>query len=305
MKIKVASASFSKNLILQQELLAQFPHSQFNASNQILSGSALIQFLLDADAAIIGQDRVDRFVMESLPSLHTFAKYGVGLDNIDLESAKLLGKRVLWTPGINKRAVAEHTLGLILSLLRNIVLSHTLLRQGIWQKNGGLSLTGKSVGIVGCGHIGLELMLLLQPFGCSFWIVDLEDKREQLQPYLAQQVSLETMLPQVDILSLHVPLTRSTYRLLTQKQFQQMKPSAIVINTSRGAVIDLPDLKQALQHGTIAGAALDVFPEEPLHDQELTQKPNVVLTPHIAGNSQEAILAMGRSAIQHLWNACL
>lgn len=300
MKIKVTSLSFSQNQRLREEILGIFPNTHFNDAQKRFKQEELIAYLSNADGAVIGLETISREVLQALPQLKIIAKFGVGLDNVDVESAQALGKRIGWTGGVNKRSVAEQTLAFMLGLCRNLFQSHFLLKQGIWEKQGGVSFSGKTIGIVGCGHIGSELLKLLQPFGCRILICDLLDKSEMAELYQTKQVALQELLAHADVVSLHVPLTEQTYHLISEEQLRQMKASAFLLNTSRGKVVDQEALKQALQRQTIAGAALDVYEEEPPTDREFLALPNLVGTPHIAGNACEAVEAMGRSAIQHL-----
>ena len=161
-------------------------------------------------------------------------------------------------------------------------------------------LTEKCIGIIGCGHIGTDLVHLLQPFNCRILICDLLEKSRVVETYSVTQVSLDELLVEADIVSLHVPLTELTHFMVDEDFLQKMKPSAYLINNSRGSVVKQEALKQVLQQKTIAGAALDVFESEPPDDLEFLSIPNLMVTPHIGGNADEAVLAMGRSAINHI-----
>ena len=166
--------------------------------------------------------------------------------------------------------------------------------------DGGMLLSEKCIGIIGCGHIGTDLVHLLQPFNCRIMICDILDKREVVETYGVNQVSLDELLAEADIVSLHVPLTELTHFMVDEAFLQQMKPSAYLINNSRGSVVKQEALKKVLQQKIIAGAALDVYESEPPEDLEFLSLPNLMVTPHIGGNADEAVLAMGRSAINHL-----
>ena len=166
--------------------------------------------------------------------------------------------------------------------------------------DGGMLLSEKCIGIIGCGHIGTDLVHLLQPFNCRIMICDILDKREVVETYGVNQVSLDELLAEADIVSLHVPLTEMTHFMVDEAFFHQMKPSAYLINNSRGPIVKQEALKKVLQQKIIAGAALDVYESEPPEDLESLSLPNLMVTPHIGGNADEAVLAMGRSAINHL-----
>jgi phosphoglycerate dehydrogenase-like enzyme len=299
-KIKVTSRSFSRHPILKQELLELFPNAIFNTDGPPTGLPNIVEFLKDADGVILGLEEMDRHVLQQLENVKIIAKYGVGLDNLDVEAAKELGIAVGWTGGVNKRSASEQALGFMLGLSRNLFFSSFPLKEGRWEKEGGAFLTGKTVGIIGCGHIGTDLIYLLQPFNCRVLICDILDKSSVVDTFGVTQVSQEELLAEADIISLHVPLTELTQSLVNKEFLQKMKTTAHLLNNSRGPVVKQQDLKNALQQNIIAGAALDVYESEPPDDLEFLALPNLMVTPHIGGNANEAILAMGRSSISHL-----
>tara|TARA_Y100001970_G_C14155591_1_gene815339 strand:- start:80 stop:1027 length:948 start_codon:yes stop_codon:yes gene_type:complete len=298
--IKVTSKSFSNHPILKKELLDIFPNSIFNQDKLIEGSINIVDFLKDADGIILGLEDIDKKVLRKLKNLKIIAKYGVGLDNLDVNAAKDLGIRIGWTPGTNKRSVSEQTLGFLLGLSRNIFFSSFLLKKGVWEKKGGDLLTKKTVGIIGCGNIGTDLIKILKPFNCKVLINDILDKSELVRKYGVFQVSLDKLIVESDFLTIHVPLTDLTKNMVNRVFLKKMKSSAFLVNISRGPVVNQNDLKNALEKKIIAGAALDVFESEPPNDLEFISLPNLMLTPHIGGNANEAIIAMGRSAINHL-----
>ena len=297
-RIGVTSVSFSKNQTLRAELLSVFPESRFNDSGK-MSESDVVSFLSRCDAAIIGTEPVTGRVIEALPGIGMYAKYGVGLDNIDVEVLATRGIPLGWTGGVNRRSVSELALWFMLSLCRNTVHTSRQLASGIWDKDGGRLLSGLTVGIVGCGFVGEDLLSLLSPFGGERLIVDIEDRSGVALRFGARQVSYSEALSSADILSFHVPLTETTRGMLGSAEIARLTPGAIVINTSRGSVFDEGALKEALRSGRIQ-AGLDVYSTEPPADLELLAQKGLVCTPHIGGNAREAVLAMGRSAISHL-----
>lgn len=299
-RIKVTSRAFSKHPILRRELLELFPDSTLNLDGPETGIPDLEGFLQDADGVILGMECMDRPLLQRLKRLKIIAKYGVGLDNLDQAAAAGLGISVGWTGGVNKRSVSEQTLGFMLGMSRNLFGSGFQLKQGVWNKQGGNQLSRKCVGVIGCGNIGTDLIHLLQPFQCRILICDLLDKSDVANTYGAIQVSQDELLAQADIVTLHVPLTEQTIHLVDDAFLAKMKPSAYLINTSRGSVVKQSALKAALQQNKIAGAALDVYESEPPTDLDFLGLPNLMITPHIGGSSDEAVLAMGRSAIQHL-----
>jgi len=299
-KICVTSPSFSKNEILREELTVLFPNSVFNKEGRKYNPEELIEYLNDADGVVLGLEQMDKKVISALPDLKVISKYGVGLDNLDVEFARSQGKFVGWTGGVNKQSAAEQALGFMLGICRNLYMSGYKLKKGIWDKNGGVQLAGKTVGVVGCGHVGSQVVRLLQPFECEILINDILDKSEFAKEQGAVQVDFETIVTKADIISFHVPLTDLTHYMVNDAQLDKMKTTAFVISNSRGPVVEQKALHRALEKKQIAGAALDVFEEEPPTDLEFLSLPNLIVTPHIGGNAKEAIEAMGRSAIKHL-----
>ena len=300
--IAVSATSFAKNPQLRKELQEAFPKTNiaYPEPGIELSGQRLADFLEGAEVALVGKEPITSDLLRQLPALRVIGKYGVGVDNIDFAACDAANVQVAWQAGANARFVAEHTLGLILSLSRNITSAHAGLSRGRWIKNGGRSLYGKVVSIVGCGNVGTALLGLLQPFQCQLQIVDIEDRSEQARRFDAVQVSLEEAGHNSNVLTLHTPLTDLTRGMITAKFLQKMPADSLLINTARGKIVDLPALKDFLKDNGSFSCALDVFPDEPLQDPELARMSNVLLTPHIAANSVESVLAMGRASISSL-----
>ena len=299
-RVAVTSVSFGKSAVLREELGRVFQNSYFNKIGHRLTGTELIEFLKGADAAVVGTESITDHVLSTTPQLKIIAKYGVGLDSIDQKSLQRRNISLGWTGGINLRSVSEQTLCFMLGLCRNIFASGFKLKNCEWNKNGGHQLSGKTVGIIGCGHIGSDVVRLLSPFDCNVLVRDIIDKSDFCREQGAVEVSLNEVIEKSDIISLHVPLTKLTRQMVNKHFLQQMKSTAFLINTCRGEVADQEALKNALSQRIIAGAALDVFVEEPPADAEFLSLPNLMVTPHIGGNAREAIEAMGRSAIDHL-----
>ncbi|MBF0624537.1 MAG: phosphoglycerate dehydrogenase [Magnetococcales bacterium] len=300
-RIAVTSPSFSRHPTLRRELLELFADARLNQDGQRLAGAELREFLAGADGAVVGLEPVDGPLLDACPRLRIVAKYGVGLDNLD-QAAMAAHTVVLgWTGGVNRRSVAELALCGMLGLCRNVFhTSQRLREEGVWHKSGGVQLTGRTVGIIGLGHAGKELAHLLAPFHCRILANDILARDDYCREHGLTPVSKEEIWAQADLITLHVPLTPLTHHLVNRVTLERMKPTAFLINTSRGEVVHNGDLKVALRAGRIAGAALDVFEEEPVTDREFLTLPNFIPTPHIGGNADEAVLAMGRSAIGHL-----
>lgn len=295
--------AFCKNSQLVKELKDVFPNSKINESLQRYSPGGLINSLRECEGAIIGLDRIDQEVLSFCPKLKVISKYGVGLDNLNLQDCAEQGIEVKYVPGVNKTSVAELTLSLMLGLIRNSYLTSNQLKFGIWNKSGGFDLTNKTIGIIGVGNVGKELVRFLSPFNCNLLVNDIRKDEEQLNFYQANNLiecSTEEIYKNSDIVSLHVPLTSLTQGMINNASLNLMKPSAYLINTARGPIVNEEDLFYALTNKKIAGAGLDVYSQEPPTCKELLLLENVICTPHIAGNSQEAVLAMGQAAINEL-----
>lgn len=302
-KIAVTSRSFSLNTTLRMELEKQYPHVIYNDQGLKLEGLQLIQFLSGCTKAIIGLEKFNDNTLSSLPMLKTLSRFGVGLDGIDITTLAKHNVKLSVTPGVNKTAVAELTLSYMLMLMRKTYQLYAQLKNGTWKKDTGFELNGKTIGIIGANHIGQELIRLLQPFYCNVLIYDIADLTNYCKEHKTSQVSFDELIQQSDIISLHVPLTKQTQHMINPAVLSKMKSTAYLINTSRGAIVDQSALKTALINNQIGGAALDVFEHEPCNDHELLMLPNIICTPHIAGNSVESELAMGRAAIAGLENA--
>ena len=300
MRISVTSKAFSKNDYLIRYLSSNFSDINLNYSLHKLSDDELILFLKDSDAVILALEEINERVLSSLPKLQVISKFGVGLDNIDFAACQKYGVKVLHRPGVNRFAVAELTLCLALCLFRNIYFAALKLSAGSWIKNGGQGLFGKTIGIIGFGNVGMAFADLLTPFDCKLKVVDILDKTLECKKYHAEQVSLDSLVKESDLISIHVPLTSETAGMVNQSFFDAMKESAYLINTARGEVVDLLALKRALINNKIAGAALDVYDHEPPTDYQLLGLDKLIPTPHIAGNSYEATKAMGESAVHLL-----
>lgn len=299
-KIAATPPAFCKSQPLRDELSKSFPNVTFNDSGRYLTETELIAFLSNAEGAIIGRDTVNDNVLQALPNLKIIAKYGVGLDTLDQEAMARHSVELGWTAGVNRLSVAELTLGFMIGLCHNTFSRGFALKQNDWQKDGGFQLTGKTVGIVGCGHVGSEVVRLLAPFKCRVLVRDIVDKTEFCREHGATVASFDAVVEQSELLTLHVPLTDLTCNMIDEKVLMRMKSTAYLINTSRGEVVHQSALNAILRNEGIAGAALDVFSQEPPDDPEFLSLPNLMVTPHTGGNTQEAVEAMGRSAIDHL-----
>lgn len=299
-KVAVCSRSFSRNPVLRAALLERYENVTFNETGRQLEGDDLVDFLRGHGKAITALERIDDYVLSRLPELKSIGKYGVGLDMIDMVAMRVHGKRLGWTGGINRRSVSELVISFAIAMLRHVPAANREVLSDTWRQHVGGELSGRTVGIIGCGHVGKDLVHLLQPFGCPILVNDIRDYPDFYEAHGIKPVALEELLAQSDLVTLHVPLDESTRGMLDKRRLALMKPTAVLLNASRGGLVDEIALRQMLQNKHLAAAAFDVFAVEPPVDKELLSLPNFLATPHIGGSAEEAILAMGRAAIDGL-----
>lgn len=242
------------------------------------------------DAMIVrSATKVEGDLLDNAKKLRVIGRAGEGLDNVDYEKAKALGISLVNTPHVSFVSVAELTIGYILALARNIVQGTTSLRQGNWEKEElmGIEVSGKTLGVIGCGYIGKDVERLAIALGMQ--VIPVEECVSD------RFVSLGEMLPKADFITIHVPLTPRTHHMISVKEFELMKRGAMLIDCSRGGVVDQEALYRAIVSGKVAGAALDVFEEEPPKNSKLLTLNNVIATPHMGAQTREAQL---RASIQ-------
>ena len=286
---------------MRTELLERYKNVTFNDKGVYLTGSNLIKFLQGHSKAITGLEVLDSKVFNTLPELNVISKFGVGLDMIDQAAMRDFEIHLGWTGGVNRRSVSELVISFAISLLRHLPTAHHDMISGAWKPRTGSYLTGKTVGIIGCGYIGKDLISLLKGFDCSILVNDILD----FPDFYAQHTNVEplelgSLLTRSDIITLHVPFNDTTKNILSAERLALLKPTSILINTARGGLVDESALKKILKEKLIAAAAFDVFAVEPPEDIELLSLPNFLVTPHIGGSAHEAILSMGRAAINGL-----
>jgi len=300
MKVVVTSPSFSKNKKLQSEINKYFLNPILNSDGIKFHQSELIEYIKEADAVIVGLESISEDVLNKCPDLKIISKFGVGLNNIDLDACRKKNVSIGWTGGVNKLSVAEMALGFMLMFARNLYTTSNELKNDIWNKSGGFQLSGKTVGIIGLGYTGKELVRLLKPFGCKILVNDIINQDLYYSENNLQKTSKEEVFKTSDLVTIHTPHNNTTNNMVDAKVLKSMKNSAYIINTARGGIINEKDLKHALQNNVIAGAAIDAYIKEPPTDRDFLKLPNLICTPHIGGNAKEAVEAMGMSAIEHL-----
>lgn len=256
-----------------------------------LSQGELVKRVGGFDVLVVrSATEVTKDVLEAAGNLKLVVRAGVGLDNIDLEAAKEAGIKVANTPEAPTIAVAELIIGLMLAWARNIPRADAGMKQGEWEKSElmGTELRGKTLGIVGTGRVGQAVGHRAKAFEMDLLLYDVKEAPEFAEEVGARYVNLETLLRESDYVALHVPLIPQTEHMLSEKEFELMKPTAVLVNTARGGVVDEAALIDALEGKKIAGACLDVYEQEPPEGSPLLDLPNVVLTPHLGASSKEA-----------------
>ena len=275
---------------------------------QELSYDQLLKQVVDAEYLLVsGRLPIDERVLAAAPNLKMIQRTGVGTEMLDLQAIKKRGIPVYVNPGVNARSVAEHTLTLMLCCLKNIPQISVRTKGGVWQKQKtGVScglLFGKTVGLVGMGAIARQVAMFLKAFGAKVVYTDIRriSLEVECQLDISYVDSFEKLLPQVDILSFHCPLTAENHRMLTAERIALMKDGASVVNTARGKLIDEDALFNALSSGKLRSAALDVHWNEPISENsQLAKLDNVIMTPHIAGLTYEAFHDMMDKAMANI-----
>ena len=302
-RVLVTPTSFGReDPSLRAYLEAEVGEVIYNTTGKPLTSSELIERIRGVDGFIAGLDDIDRRVIENADRLRVISRYGVGLDAVDLQVAREKVVVVTNTPGANSTSVAELTIGLMLSLARNIPLASQETKGGRWPRLAGLLLEGKVVGLIGFGSIGQKVAQRLRGFDCTVLAYDPYPDEDRAEEFGVKLSGLPEVVQRSDFLSLHCPLTDETRNLVDQDFLSQMKPGAFLINTARGELIDETALFEALQCGKLRGAALDVFTKQPPEPgSPLLGLPQVIATPHTGAHSDGAVKAMGWGAL----NDCL
>ena len=258
----------------------KFPSYSFEELQEIIG---------DIDAALIGMDVYNEDVFKIAPKLKAVAKFGVGVDNIDGEAAKKYGVKVLNAPGQNSNAVAELTIAFMLNVLRGVIPLHKKMEQGLWLRNLGSEIKGKTVGLLGFGAIARLVAEKLKGFDVKILAYDLYPNYELAEKLGVKMTTMDEVITQSNIVSIHIPATKDAYHLFDDAMFKKMKKGSYLINAARGALVDLDALSANILSGQIAGAALDAYEEEPLPTtSSIHQCENIVLMPHIGAETVEA-----------------
>jgi D-3-phosphoglycerate dehydrogenase / 2-oxoglutarate reductase len=299
-RVLVTATSFGKNdPRLKTELEATVGEVTYNPTGKPLSSAEVAGLLPGVDGYIAGLDEIDRSALEKADRLKVIARYGVGVDRVDLEAAQEKGILVTNTPGANSSSVAELALALMLALARQLPAAASATKEGRWPRLTGITIEGKSVGIIGLGAIGKHFARRLRGFDCRILAYEPQPDMDFVRANQVQLAGMDELLAQSDFISLHLPLLPSTRRLVNHEFLNKMKPGACLINTSRGDVIDEEALLAALKRAHLRGAGLDAFtiePPDPSHP--LLALPQVIATPHLGAQTDAATNNMGWLALQ-------
>jgi phosphoglycerate dehydrogenase-like enzyme len=250
-------------------------------------------------AALAGSEPFTRKVFEACPQLKVVARVGVGYDAVDVQAATDNGVVVTIAPGTNQDSVSEHCFMLILSLARNLIRQHNPIRDGQWPRAANLPIRGQTLGLVGLGRIGKSMTTRAQAFGMKVIAFEPFPDKAFVEKHGVRLTTLEDLLRESDYVSLHLPATEGTRALINAERLKLMKPTAFLVNTARGAVVDERALFEALRDKKIAGAGLDVFEEEPpLPGNPILKLDNVVMTAHTAGVDTQSRDDMARKAAE-------
>ena len=302
-KILITPRAFAKNGMKEIEKLKQQGWEiHLNDTGKSYSHEEFVKYAKDVDGIIIGVDIADREMLKSCKNLKAIAKYGVGVDNIDLDTAKELGIKISRTVGSNSVSVAEHTIALMFACAKRIVDGAINVKNGKWNKNYEIELMGKKIGIIGFGNIGRHVSRLAQGIGmnvCAYDVFPINEK--YAKEHNIQICSLDELVRTSDVITIHTPLTPETKDMINAERLKEMKTTAIVINAARGGIINEADLYEALVNKEIFASGFDVFSTEPPKtDEKLLRLDNFILTPHAASKTLEADMNTIKMSITNL-----
>ena len=302
-KILITPRAFAKNGMKEIEKLKQQGWEiHLNDTGKSYSHEEFVKYAKDVDGIIIGVDIADREMLKSCKNLKAIAKYGVGVDNIDLDTAKELGIKISRTVGSNSVSVAEHTIALMFACAKRIVDGAINVKNGKWNKNYEIELMGKKIGIIGFGNIGRHVGRLAQGIGmnvCAYDVFPINEK--YAKEHNIQICLLDELVRTSDVITIHTPLTSETKDMINAERLKEMKTTAIVINAARGGIINEADLYEALVNKEIFASGFDVFSTEPPKtDEKLLRLDNFILTPHAASKTLEADMNTIKMSITNL-----
>jgi D-3-phosphoglycerate dehydrogenase len=286
---------------MRQRVLNVYPEARLWDGPKITDENVLTKFLAGCDAALIGFEPLTERVLAALPKLRIVSKFGAGYDNIDFEALHRHGVRFGYEFGVNRLAVAELTVAFMVAALRWVMPLNLAMRAGARPGHGnGRLLTGRVVGIHGCGNVGKEVVRLLAPFRCEILACDIRDYPEFYRAHAVEPVPFDELIERAEIISVHLPLTEFTRGLYVRDVLARLRADCVLVNTSRGGIVDEDALLERLESGALVAAAFDVFAIEPAQNDGLLAHPNLLSTPHIGASTEETRVAMIEAAIRGL-----
>jgi D-3-phosphoglycerate dehydrogenase / 2-oxoglutarate reductase len=302
MKILLTTTSFQDTPGAHHDLLAQTGWEIIRARGPLNEADTLA-LVGDVDGYICGDDAITRKVLEKArPKLKVLSKYGIGVDKIDVKCATEFGIPVLFTPGVNHTTVAEHTFLLLLALEKNLLFHTDSTRSGGWKRKTGHELLEKTIGIVGLGRIGKEVVIRAKAFGMKAIALDPHfDEKFGADHGLKKANSIDDILKESDYISLHTNLTPQTRDMINAQSIAKMKKGVLILNCARGEVVNTNDMVAALTSGQVGGYGTDVLDQEPPPaDHPLLKLPNVVCTPHVASRTFESVVRQATTSVKNL-----
>lgn len=302
-RVAVPAVSFGQHPGLVALIRERYPDAKVNTGGLTVyrSEEETIAYLKGYEAAVVSFETINDRVLAALPELRVVSKLGVGLDRIDPAAMRRHGVRLGWTPGVNRRSVAELALCAAIALLRHVPACNLAMRAGERPlQRIGRQLSGRVVGVHGTGQIGQEFIRLLAPFGCTILGCDIRDCSAFYTEHGVEAVDFEALLVRSEVLSIHLPVTSATRWLYDGPVLDRLRTDCVLINTARGRIVDEAALRERLADGRLFAAAVDAFETEPPEDDALLNLPNFLATPHIGAGSREARWAMGTTALDGL-----
>lgn len=294
-KVYITSRSFGQFSADALNLVKSVAEIERNPYGRTMTEEELLKAVEEVDGLIVGNDKINKKIIEHAKKLKIIARHGVGVDNVDLKAATDNNIVVTYTPYVNAEAVADFTTGLILSLARSIPQAYISMRHGKWEatKFMGVDVYGKTLGIIGLGEIGYRVAKRAKGFDMKILYWSRRRKVSIEKELSAKYVDFETLLRESDFITIHLALTDETRGIIGRKEFNLMKKTAYLINTARGPIVNEKALYEALKEGKIAGAAVDVYEKEPPDPElPLLKLDNTIATPHVAAYSRETMLKM-------------
>ena len=302
MRILLTTTSYQDTPGPHHDLLAS-SGAEIVCARGPLSEKSMLEYAGDYDAFLCGDDVISQAVIQkALPRLKIIAKYGIGVDKIDVDYATDKGIPVAFTPGVNHTTVAEHCFMLMLALSKKLIEHVEWTKQGLWKRETGNEIAGKTLGIIGLGRIGREMAIRAKAFGMKVLAQDIYWPEAFAEEHHITRIeNLDRLFSDSDFISLHTNLTAETQGLINSATIQKMKNSAILINCGRGELVHVDDILAALRDNTLGGYGADVLDVEPANaDHPLLSAPNCLITPHIGSRTHESVIRQATKATENL-----